>query len=114
MAENSLKAKKMLDGEKIYASVINAPTIKPVNSKEIMKYAEKAKCIITAECSSVRGGLGTAVGRVLGEHGKRYKTIGVEENYYGESDKIGNLLRHAGLDAESIAEKITDFYRNGN
>ena len=111
MIRNSLEAREILKKYDINTGIINMPTIKPLNEKEILKYAKNVKAIVTAECSSLRGGLGSAIGRILGEYGIRHKIIGVDENDYGESDKIENLIKHAGLDAESIADKIEAFYK---
>lgn len=111
MMKNCLKARDNLGQEGIKTSVVSMPTIKPMKEKEIKKYVGEKTRVVTTECSSVRGGLGYSVGRVLGGIGVSYKIIGIEDDYYGFSDKTENLLRHAGLDADSITAKILDFYK---
>ena len=110
MIKNCLEAKKALEPE-TKARLINMATIKPMKEEEIMKYIGSKTKVVTAECASVRGGLGNAVGMVLGEYGIPHRAIGIADDYYGFSDDVGVLLKDAGLDSESIAKKTIDFYR---
>lgn len=63
----SLEAAEQLEAEGISVSVIHMPTIKPLDKEAIIKAAETAGVIVTAEEHSIYGGLGSAVAEVLVE-----------------------------------------------
>lgn len=67
MVIRSLKAAEKLEKKGINASVIEMPSIKPMDEELIVKTAEKTGVLITAEEHSIFGGLGGAVSEIISE-----------------------------------------------
>ena len=65
MVQESLVAMEDLRKEKIYISLVNISTIKPIDRDIIIEQSQKHNAIITAEDHNIFGGLGDAVGEVL-------------------------------------------------
>ncbi len=104
MVNEALIAAESLEKEGIKASVINMPTIKPIDSDMIISAANTTRAIVTAEDHSIVGGLGTAVQEVLYDNGicVPMQKIGVKD-MFAESGKPEELYKKYGLSAEHIA-----------
>jgi len=88
-------------------TVIDMPTIKPLDKEVIKKYAKNN--IFTVEDHSIIGGLGSSVAEVMAEegiHGKLYR-IGVND-MFPESGVPADLYEKYGLSANKIKEKISN------
>lgn len=100
----ALKAAKMLKEVGIEVVVLNVHTIKPLDEKGVVEYAEKAGAVVTVEEHQIAGGMGSAVAEVL----TRNKPVPMEyvgmRNTFGESGKPEELIRHYGMDAEHILQ----------
>lgn len=104
MTAASLDAADILAKQDINAEVVHAPTIKPLDAPAILASAKKTGLVITAEEGQIAGGLGGAVAELLSEQlPTPVFRIGMQDKF-GESGKPEELLKHFGLDAESIAK----------
>jgi transketolase len=102
MVERALAAADLLEIESISASVIDVPTIKPLDSKTILNAALNTGAVVTCEEHSVIGGLGSAVAELLGENAPMpLERIGVRD-VFGTSGEADELMEHFGLSAEAI------------
>lgn len=102
----SLKAADRLEENGLHAMVINMHTIKPLDEEILLDVARNFKTIYTVEEHQVTGGLGGAVAELLSEKmPARIVRIGVNDRF-GESGKASELMRHFGLDAEAIYNKV--------
>ena len=107
----AIEAAKQLAADGIDAEVINIHTIKPIDEELIVKSAAKTGRVVTVEEHSVIGGLGSAVCEVLSKkQPTRVMRIGVNDTF-GESGPAKELIAKYGLNAESIAWRVTDFCR---
>ncbi|MCQ2455105.1 MAG: transketolase family protein [Clostridia bacterium] len=105
MVKEALEAYELLKSEGISARVINMATIKPIDKDIILKAAKETGAIVTAEEHSVIGGLGSAVGEVVGEeYPVPVVKLGVYDTF-GHSGPAAKLLDEFGLRAVNIAEK---------
>ncbi|MCQ2450601.1 MAG: transketolase family protein [Clostridia bacterium] len=105
MVKEALEAYDILKNEGINARVINMATIKPIDKDIIIKAAKETGAIVTAEEHSVIGGLGSAVGEVVGEeYPVPVVKLGVYDTF-GHSGPAVKLLDEFGLRAANIAEK---------
>jgi transketolase len=97
-----LEATKDLD-----VSVIDMPTIKPLDKKIIKKYAKGS--VFTVEDHSIIGGLGSSVAEVIAEEGISCKLhrIGLND-IFPESGLPADLYDKYGLSSTKIAERISD------
>lgn len=105
MVHEALKAAQLF--KKIKPYVINIHTIKPLDSKLILKIAKEVDIFVTVEDHSIIGGLGSAVTELLAEkEPKIVKCIGVNDKF-GESGNPKELYKKYGIDSISIVRTIT-------
>ncbi|MBO4467969.1 MAG: transketolase family protein [Clostridia bacterium] len=105
MVKEALEAYDLLKAEGISARIINMATIKPIDKDIIIKAAKETGAIVTAEEHSVIGGLGSAVGEVVGEeYPVPVVKLGVYDTF-GHSGPAAKLLDEFGLRAVNIVEK---------
>ena len=105
MVKEAMEAYDLLKAEGINARIINMATIKPIDRDIIIKAAKETGAIVTAEEHSVIGGLGSAVGEVVGEeYPVPVVKLGVYDTF-GHSGPAAKLLDEFGLRAVNIVEK---------
>ena len=106
LKDNSLNSKERYQATKdLNITVIDMPTIKPLDKEIIKKYAKSN--IFTVEDHSIIGGLGSSVAEVIAEegiHGKLCR-IGVND-IFPESGAPADLYEKYGLSSNKIKEKI--------
>lgn len=103
--EQALLARELLASEGISASVVNIPTIKPLDEELVIADANTCGAVVTCEEHTVIGGLGAAVAECLSE--KRptpVLRVGVND-VFGRSGPAKELVSYFGLDAAAIAAK---------
>ena len=104
MVAKALEAADILALEGIMATVVNISTIKPLDKELIIKVAQRAGRVVTAEEHSVIGGLGAAVCEVLSQEQPTKTTlIGIQDKF-GCSGSPDELLAHYKLTALDIAQ----------
>jgi transketolase len=104
---NALKAARELQDEGIGVSVLNLPTIKPLDEEGIIRFAEESGGkIVTVEEHQIRGGMGSAVAEALAK--KRpcpIEFIGVDDRF-GQSGTPDELIEHYGMGIGAIKEAV--------
>jgi transketolase len=111
MTAQALEAADILAKQEINAEVVHVPTLKPLDGPTILASAKKTGLVITVEEGQINGGLGGAVAELLSEHQPTpVFRIGMQD-HFGESGKPEELLKHFGLDAESIAKETQKMFR---
>lgn len=109
MTYQLLVTAKLLEDQGIQAEVVHVPTIKPLDEETILASIRKTGRVLTAEEAQMAGGFGGAVAELLGE---KLPTplcrVGMQDRY-GESGDPEELIKHFGLDGESIAAKAKLF-----
>ena len=104
MTVHAIQAADILKEKGVSATVINMPTIKPIDKDLLVHWAKKTGKIVTAEEHSVIGGLGSAVAEVLSEeYPVPVKKIGVQDEF-GTSGSASDLLEHYKLMPADIAD----------
>lgn len=104
---NALLAAKELEQE-VSVAVVNIHTIKPLDRSAVLGWAKKAGAVVTVEEHQIAGGLGGAVAELLAaECPVPVEFVGVRDQF-GQSGEPGELIKHYGMDAFSIAQKIRD------
>jgi len=107
MVRVALKAADLLAGEGISARVLNMATVKPIDREAVISAARDTGAIVTAEEHQTRGGLGTAVARVLAETVPApVSFVGVDR--YGTSGKWDELLDYFELTPARLAAAARD------
>jgi transketolase len=106
MVSMALEAAQMLRKFGIDAGVINMSTIKPLDTKTLLKVAKTSRILVTAEEHSVIGGLGSAVSEFLSEHHPaQVIKIGMKDEF-GCSGASEELLQFYGLTSNAIVKTI--------
>lgn len=107
----ALEANKILKEKGISATVVNTPTIKPIDEDLIVKISIKHKKILVCEEHQVTGGLFSAIAEVLASKNPvRVERIGVEDKF-GQSGSPVELMDFYGLSANFIAQKAQEILR---
>lgn len=107
MVQEAIKAAQTLSEQGVNITVVNMPTIKPLDEELVVSIAKTHK-IITCEEHSVIGGLGSAVAELLVKKQPTYvHMIGLQDTF-GESGTPAALLEKYGLNAKAIVEKVKE------
>lgn len=112
MVHNSLEVvDKLADDYGICTQLLDVFRLKPFNSKRFMELVFNTKRIVTVEEHWLDGGLGSIIAETLADNGLQIPLlrIGVphEVKYvYGRK----NIHKLYGLDAESLTERVFEFF----
>ncbi|MGX7197875.1 transketolase family protein [Enterococcus olivae] len=103
MVAKALEAAQKLSEEGINASVVNIPTIKPLDTDLIQEVIKNVDSVVTVEEHNVKGGFGSAISEFISQTTpKKMKIIGVEDKF-GKSGDPNKLFEMYGLTSENIA-----------
>jgi transketolase len=104
----ALDAANLLNEKGISASVIDMYCIKPLDEKAIIKAAEGAKVILTAEEHSPFGGLGSMVAQVVSANcPKKVVNISLPDSPV-ITGTTAEVFKYYGMDGEGIAKKAEE------
>jgi transketolase len=93
-----------LAAQGVKARVLNASSIKPLDTEAVLAAARETRGIVTVEEAQRAGGLGSAVAECVSEsHPCRVVRLGMQDRF-GESGPGDKLLEHFGLTAPAIAK----------
>lgn len=101
-----LSAAEVLEAVGISASVINAPVVKPFDSRTVRDAVANSRAVVTAENHSIVGGLGSAVAETMAEAGlgRPLRRVGIRDTF-GEGAKTGpHLFRKYGLSTQDVVD----------
>ncbi len=106
MVQEALKASETLLELGLDCSVINMPTIKPIDKELIIDMAKTHTHLVSCEEHNVFAGFGSAIAEVLIEnYPKKMMIIGIQDTF-GESGKPDELLDKYGLSARKLVDRI--------
>jgi transketolase len=109
MTYQLLVTAKRLEEKGIHADVVHVPTIKPLDEETILESVRKTGRVVTAEEAQAAAGFGGAVAELLGEKlPTPLLRIGMQDRF-GESGAPSELIRHFGLDAATISQRVEEF-----
>ena len=108
MVPAAMAASKLLAAQGINASVANMRWVKPLDEDYLTDVASTHGLIVTMEENTVRGGFGSGVMEFLEESeiNTPVLQLGTPDEFTVQGT-IPELLKLVGLDAESVAEKIS-------
>lgn len=98
----ALVAATQLAKKGISAEVINCSTLKPFDTKTLLKSARKTGCVVTVEEHQITGGLFGAVAETLALHLPSPVEPVAMPDSFGESGEPHELLQKYGLTAKEI------------
>ena len=115
MVATAIEAAKLLRDKKIFANVINARFIKPIDTEILRRESSTVKLIATCEEGALNGGFGSAVAEFFADENILVPMIrfGIADKFV-EHGKRDELLELCGLTAKQIYEKIIAYLREEN
>ncbi len=103
-------AAEILKKQRISARVIDMHTIKPLDTKLVLKSASQTNAILTAEEHSIIGGLGSAVAETLAENSCQcnFKRVGIHDVFCESGDPVALFEKYKlnGKHIAAIAKKL--------
>ncbi len=112
---NVLEAASILKKKyKIYSTVVNIHTIKPIDKNTILKTCKNKKVAIAVEEHSIFGGLGSAVAEIISQENNMplLKIIGTDDKFVKHIGTQEYIRAKIGLDPDGIKETILDFLKS--
>ncbi|HYB14990.1 MAG TPA: transketolase C-terminal domain-containing protein [Streptosporangiaceae bacterium] len=108
MLAAALAAARALGEHGVSVSVINVPTIKPLDTATVRAASAEASIVVTAENHSVVGGLGSAVAETIAEAGlgRPLRRIGLRDTFAEGSLDAPYLFEKYGLSTSALIETI--------
>lgn len=112
MVKTAVEVRERLKQSGISCALVNMRFAKPLDQAVLDRISKRYELAVTMEENVRSGGMGEAVSEYLQEHGFGIKVLhaAIEDEFipHGNAEE---LKRQAGLDAETIAEKIVKFFR---
>jgi len=113
--EECKKAAEILSSKGIELTIVDARFAKPLDEKLIMEVATSHEAVITIEEGSI-GGFGSHVAQLLSERGVFDKGLKFRSMFlpdlFLDQDTPDEMYRKAGLDCDSIVEKIENILKS--
>ncbi len=103
------KATQTLNKKGIFVTIFDARFVKPLDEKQILELASNHEAVLTIEEGSI-GGFGSHVSNLLSERGffdkgLKFRSMILPDKFL-DQDTPDNMYKTAGLDSNSIVEKI--------
>ncbi len=114
IGNQALEAAEILAREGIECRLVSMHTVKPIDREAIVAAARETGAVMTIEEHQLSGGLGGAVAEVLCDAGlvpKRFRRLGLPDEYVSQVGTHPWLLRQYGLDAAAIAVALRRLLR---
>lgn len=104
MVWEALQAAEALEGEGIFAEVVDVATIKPLDTETVLASVMKTGAAVVAEEHNMAGGLGELIAGVLAASLPKPIEYINGKDLFGQSGTPDELLKAYGLDADHIAD----------
>lgn len=104
MLSTALAAAQVLERAGVSVAVVNAPVVKPFDTRTVLAVARGVQAVVTAENHSIIGGLGSAVAETLAEAGlgRPLRRVGLQDTF-AEGSKTGpHLFQKYGLGTRDV------------
>jgi transketolase len=108
MLAAALAAARALADHAVSVSVINVPTVKPLDTATVRAAAAGARAVVTAENHTIIGGLGSAVAETMAEAGlgRPLRRVGLRDTFAEGSRTAPYLFDKYGLSTRALIETI--------
>ncbi len=104
----TLEAGRLLTEQGISTTVVNLPSVKPIDSELIVKMAQTHGALFSVEEHNVQAGFGSAIAEVLTtDYPARLTRLGMQDEF-GQSGSFQELLAFYKLDAKGIVASVLE------
>ena len=105
---HTLEAADLLNEAGVTTTVVDVPTIKPLDRETILEATGGSRLVVTVEEHSVYGGLGGAVAELLAQHNPvPMRIIGFPDEFLPAGNS-GELFEHFGIEKRAIAQRVLE------
>ena len=104
--------RKRLKARGLNVTLVNARFVKPIDEKLILELSRSHKLIVTLEENVASGGFGRSVCQMINDTklDTRCLEISLPDDYI-EHGSVDILMKEAGIDVDSIEERILSFHK---
>lgn len=90
-------------------AILHVPTLKPIDTKTILRYISKVPKAVTIEEHSIIGGLGSTIAEIIAESGYniKLKRVGIPDVFVDDYGTQDDLLKKCGITIENVIHHIT-------
>jgi transketolase len=105
-------ARRVLEENGVKPRVVNVRTLRPVDTRAILRAATESKLVVTVEDHLRTGALYSIVCELLVENGVRARVlpIALEDRWFGPA-LLADVLAHEKFDGVSIAARVMEILR---
>ncbi len=107
----AMRAAELLSEKKIDVGVVSLVSVKPLDGERLTQSFARSKLVVSLEEHSVAGGAGSAILEWISDRDPgamtRFMRIATPDSFYTQSGKQSYARQQLGLDAASVAGKIT-------
>jgi transketolase len=108
---NAILAAEEMTEVGVPTSVLNLHTVKPLDKRAVVEFAQKCGAIVTVEEHQIAGGIGSAVAECLAAWCPvPVEFIGVHDQF-GQSGNPDELIAHYKMDKDSIKDAIEKVFK---
>ncbi len=93
--------------DNVFVSVVNVPTVKPLDIKIILEHTKKAGAVVTIEEHQRAGGLGSAIAEYLVSEFPVPMEIVAVNDRFGQSGSLAELTKEYHLDQDSLTQAVS-------
>ena len=94
-------------------TLINARFVKPIDESAVFKCGREHNLIVTMEENVISGGFGESVCQLVSDLQLPVRVLNISlPDDYIEHGSVDILRCEAGIDAETVTERIISFYEN--
>lgn len=97
-----------LENDGILVSLLDIPTVTPLDMEMVMQQIDNNAKILTIEGNNITNGLGTSICEIIAQRGKgQVCRIGIKDNF-GETGTYEELLKLNGITVENIIKTANE------
>jgi transketolase len=113
--EEAWNAAAALEEKGISAAVCNVPSIRPLNSEDVLSKAASVRAVVTVEEHSIHGGMGSLISSILMDAGvcRPFSRIGFPEGIFVKAGPRDETRAYYGITADHIAKTVEELIAAG-
>ncbi len=107
----ALDAAVELAAQGIEAAVLHMPTVKPLDTEQLLEHASRVRAVVTIEENTVIGGLGSAVAEAIAEANfepaRKFRRVGIPDVFPDKYGSQADLMKHYRISEPEVISAVT-------